>query len=172
MNNSAAGVTARFALFDVLRQREVAFFGPSTPSQTRTPTWRKWDTDVGHFFRVKKTPQQTKKLTDSSGEGIREVQKERHTYHLPPAVPALSVSLTSIDAVKALCGRCAPASFRFSVHRVVVCMVRVVLYSLQCFTSSIRLERVSFRVEPMCLTSLLATNTVRLPKLTFVALPK
>ena len=67
---------------------------------------------MGHFFRVKKTPQQTKKLTDSSGEGIREVQKERHTYHLPPAVPALSVSLTSIDAVTALCGRCKQKDLR------------------------------------------------------------
>ena len=29
MNNIAAGVAARFALLDALRQREVAVFGPS-----------------------------------------------------------------------------------------------------------------------------------------------
>ena len=38
---------------------------------------------------------------------------------------------------------CSPASFRFSAHCVVLCMVRVVLYRLQCcFTTSIRLQRV------------------------------
>ena len=37
MNNVAAGVAARFAVLDALRQREVAVFGPSTPGQTRTP---------------------------------------------------------------------------------------------------------------------------------------
>ena len=37
MNNIAAGVAARFALLDALRQREFAVFGPSTPGQTRTP---------------------------------------------------------------------------------------------------------------------------------------
>ena len=37
MNNIAAGVAARFALLDALRQREVAVFGPSTPGQTITP---------------------------------------------------------------------------------------------------------------------------------------
>ena len=55
---------------------------------------------------------------------------------------------------------CSPASFRFSVHCVVLCMVRVVLYSLQCcFTTSIRLQRVFFKIEAVRLTSLLATNT-------------
>ena len=37
MNNVAAGVAARFALLDALRQREVAVFGPSTSGQTGTP---------------------------------------------------------------------------------------------------------------------------------------
>ena len=37
MNNVAAGVAARFALLDALRQREFAVFGPSTPGHTRTP---------------------------------------------------------------------------------------------------------------------------------------
>ena len=36
MNNIAAGVAARFALLDALRQREAAVFGRSTPGQTRT----------------------------------------------------------------------------------------------------------------------------------------
>ena len=56
---------------------------------------------------------------------------------------------------------CTPASFRFSVHWVVLCMVRVVIYSLQCcFTTSIRLQRVFLYIYNLC-TSLLATNMAK-----------
>ena len=83
MNNIVAGVAARFALLDALRQRELAVFGPSTPGQPE---------------------RQMKEMEHRSGTFFR---GSDDTYHLPPAVPALSVSLTSIDAVTALCGRCA-----------------------------------------------------------------
>ena len=39
-------------------------------------------------------------------EEYKRFKRNQHTYHLPPSVPTLSVSLTSIDAVTALCGRC------------------------------------------------------------------
>ena len=69
MNNIAAGVAARFALLDALRQREVAVFGPSTPGQTRTPDEGN-GTPKRDIFFSQMTSQQTKKLTDSSGGGI------------------------------------------------------------------------------------------------------
>ena len=63
-----------------------------------------------------------------------------------------------------------PASLRFSVHWVVLCMVRVVIYSLQCcFTTSIRLQRV-FYIYNLCI--LPVSSPLIRPKLTFVALPK